>query len=191
MVTLTSLDDQFQITIKEGQSLLLGRLNKCDIVLSDGSISSQHAHLKLQNNHLCIVDIGSTNGSRLNYSPFSGPVYVLNGDTLEFGNVSFVVDGPELISPPDEPPFSKVFTSLEPIDASQKLEDTMINLDLDEEALRESESSPAHAFAGDPQDSEDEFAQVNPERYAFVTALLLLLVGGAMLIFHIWHNPSL
>ncbi|MEX2607137.1 MAG: FHA domain-containing protein [Kiritimatiellia bacterium] len=189
MVTLTSLDDQIQITIKEGQNLLLGRLKKCDVVLSDTSISSQHARLKLQDNQLCVVDMGSTNGTRLNYALISEPGYVLDGDTLEFGNVSFVVDGPELISPQDQDPFSKVFTSLEPIEASQKLEDTMINLDLDEEALRESAS--ARPAGGDPNEPEDEFVQVNPERCAFRTALLLLLIGGGLIICHIWQNPPL
>lgn len=189
MVTLTSLDDQIQFTIKEGQNLLLGRLNKCDIVLSDASISSQHARLKLQDHQLCIVDMESTNGTRVNYSHLSGPGYVLNGDTLEFGNVTFVVDGPELTSPADGDPFSKVLTSLEPIDASQKLEDTMRNLDLDEEALEE--SAPSYSAGGDPRDSTDEIVQVNPERYAFLTALLLLLIGGGMLIYHIWRNPPL
>ncbi|MDA3872737.1 MAG: FHA domain-containing protein [Kiritimatiellae bacterium] len=189
MVTLTSLDDQIQITIKEGQNLLLGRLNKCDVNLSDTSISSQHARLKLHDNQLCVVDMGSTNGTRLNYTLLSEPGYLLNGDTIEFGNMSFVVDGPELVSPQEEEPFSKVFTSLEPIDASQKLADTMVNLDLDEETLRNTDSF--RSSGGNQQESKDEFVQVNPQRYAFVTALLLLLIGGGMLIYHMWRNPPL
>jgi pSer/pThr/pTyr-binding forkhead associated (FHA) protein len=189
MVTLTSLDDQIQITIKEGQNLLLGRLSKCDVVLTDTSISSQHARLQLKNNQLRIADMGSTNGTRLNYSLLSEPDFVLDGDTLEFGNVTFVVDGPKLSSPREDESFPKVVTTLEPIDPSQKLEDTMVNLDLHEEDLEQTD--PAYHTHDDPQAPEDEVIYVNPERYAFVSALLLLLLGTGMLLIHIWKNPPL
>ncbi len=187
MVILKTLNDQIQIQIQEGQNLLLGRLLKCDIALEDASISSQHARLKLKDGHLRVVDMDSTNGTRLNYQLVTHPVYLQDGDTIEFGNVTFVVDGPSLSSPEEPNPSAQTMTSLEPIDASQKLEDTMLSsLELSEEELAEAnrvDTSKNHI----PESMEVDHHQ--PVRLAFALALLIILISGILLLLHLWNTP--
>lgn len=187
MVTLKSLDDQILIEISEGQNLLLGRLMKCDVVLEDSSISSQHARLKLQDNLLRVTDVGSTNGTRLNYSLLSAPAYLQDGDTIEFGNVTFVVDGPQLTVPQARDLAAQTLTSLELIEASQKLEDTMIAMDLSQEELEaasRAEPSPVETASSltDPQHDQ-------PVLWAFLLALVLIATGGFLLLVYLWPLP--
>ncbi|MGA0332671.1 MAG: FHA domain-containing protein, partial [Kiritimatiellia bacterium] len=178
---------QIQIQIDEGEDLLLGRLQKCDVILEDGSISSQHARLKLLNHQLRVIDLDSTNGTRLNYSLLTEPAYLLDGDTLEFGNMTFVVDGPGLTVPAELDLSAQTLTSLEPLEASQKLEDTMINMDLSLEELdAEDSASLPELFPSAPVEEPDHHL---PVRLAFVLALLLLLVSGTILLLTLWKTP--
>jgi pSer/pThr/pTyr-binding forkhead associated (FHA) protein len=181
MVILKSLNEQIQIEIEEGQDLILGRLAKCDLVIDDSSISSQHARLSYSNNLLRVEDLKSTNGSRLNYSLVSAPIHLQDGDTIEFGNLTFVVDGPELEAPHPYGSASPALTSLEPIEASQRLDDTMIALDISDEDLREPSPAPK---------KEDPNANPHlPVQLAFFLALLLILLGGGLLIMNVWNLP--
>ncbi|WFB36225.1 FHA domain-containing protein [Kiritimatiellota bacterium B12222] len=182
MVILKSLDEQIQIQIEEGQNLLLGRLSMCDIHLDDPSISSQHARLKYNNHQLRVVDMDSTNGTRLNYGLLTAPAYLMDGDTIEFGNVTFTVDGPQLESAPYQDPSAQTMTSLEPIDASEFISDTMIAPELSNEVLEEAEQALAK--------EEEHYANAEhnlPVHVAFALALLLLLISGYFLISELWQ----
>lgn len=186
MVILKSINGQIEITIQEGQNLLLGRLLKCDIALEDPSISSQHARLKLNEDHLRVVDMGSTNGTRLNYQLLTEPAYLQDGDTIEFGNVTFVVDGPGLSAPAEPNPSAQTLGSLEPIEASQNIEDTMLNLELSSRELDEANQNPAapeSVLVTETADPEQ------PMRLAFYLALLLILVSGILILAHLWNLP--
>lgn len=186
MVTLKSLNEQIEIQIQEGQNLLLGRLLKCDIALEDPSISSQHARLKLKDGQLRVVDMGSTNGTRLNYSLLTTPAYLQDGDTVEFGNLTFVVDGPQLTVPEEFNLSAQTLTSLEPVDSSQKLEDTMLSLELSEEEMAEADRTDTEN--PDPQ----EFSGTDPRKplqFAFLLALMLILFSGLLILLHLWNTP--
>lgn len=187
MVTLKSLNEQIIIQVAEGQNLLLGRLLKCDVALEDPSISSQHARLSLKDNQLRVVDMGSTNGTRLNYSLLSEPAYLQDGDTIEFGNLTFVVDGPELTAPAEINLSAHTLTSLEPIDASQRLEDTMLNLELSQEEMEDAKEF-SHAEEVDTTD-EAVLDHDKPVRWAFHLALLLIAVAGIFLLLVLWKIP--
>jgi len=183
MVILKSLNEKIQIKIEEGQNLLLGRLAKCDLVIEDTSISSQHARLSLSNNLLRVEDLESTNGTRLNYSVVSAPIHLQDGDTIEFGNVTFVVDGPSLEAPNPFGYTSPALTSLEPVDAFQRLEDTMLTPDITEDDLREGTKASALEKEGTDGDHTQAL------QVAFLLALLLLLLGGALLLMNLWNLP--
>lgn len=138
-VYLRSLDDQLQFQIQEGQTLLLGRLDQCDLVLEDGSVSSQHARLNLSEGVLVLADLGSTNGTRVNYSVLVEPMALMDGDTVEFGNVSFIVDGPGLRTERKAVTDSAFINEFKPLDLSSPLEATMqlsgfTDQDLEDEA---------------------------------------------------------
>jgi hypothetical protein len=47
-------------------TVTIGRLANCDVVLSDKGASRKHAQLKLRGDVWTITDLGSTNGTRLN-----------------------------------------------------------------------------------------------------------------------------
>lgn len=187
MVILKSLDEQILIEIEEGQTLLLGRLPTCDVILEDGSISSQHAKLKLGNSQLRVSDMGSTNGTRLNYSILTTPEYLQDGDTVEFGNVTFTVDGPKLEIPSDIDPSSQTMTSLEPISDSQNLEDTMRYPEISDEDLID--PLPAPEESETEQEPKENMNHHLPVHLAFYIGFGLVLLGGLLLIARLWNTP--
>ena len=44
----------------------IGRLPDCDIVLSDGNVSRRHAEVRRRDDAIVVVDLGSTNGTKVN-----------------------------------------------------------------------------------------------------------------------------
>lgn len=193
MVTLRSLDDQTQFHIKEGESLILGRMPKCDLVLEDPSVSSQHARLRQKDNRLRVVDMGSTNGTRVNYAMLNGAGHLQDGDTVEFGNVSFVVDGPGLLAPPEEENPMRSTMDLDPLRASQEIEDTMLNIpmpsgeDLDAElSVSQGEGGPGEEFGGDADRQLHDEPVEESGHPSFLTALGLILLAGLALVAYLW-----
>lgn len=186
MALLRSLDDQIRISIEENQNLLVGRIPECDVILEDGSVSSQHARLKLQNHVLVLNDLDSTNGTRVNYALVQGPTLILDGDTIEFGNVTFTVDAPELCSPGDMDIDPKAMTSLEPIDASQAMDNTMRISGLEE--IDPEEERP---FLPPEENSSASPSRTpwDPVKSAFAAAILLILLAGALLLSSIAKLP--
>jgi len=73
------------------QMLTIGRASACDLMLPDLSVSRHHAELRRQDDEWLLVDLGSTNGTRLNGWRISGPVAVRAGDRVAFGSVSFCI----------------------------------------------------------------------------------------------------
>lgn len=208
-VYLRSLDDQTQLPIEEGENLLLGRMDPCDIVVNDGSVSSRHARLSLSDGVLVVSDLDSTNGTRVNYSLLAEPMALMDGDTVEFGNVSFLVDGPGLRAEREQVtghvvrPSAPVFELPESSDATMQLaavsdedllEDTPVVL-TDLEAVVAVGEVPREAL--DPETEPDpetvaarEFAAVQQGR-VLVTGLLFLCFIG-LLGLYLWrHLPEL
>ncbi|QDG54439.1 FHA domain-containing protein [Persicimonas caeni] len=68
----------------------IGRTDDNFILLSDQSISRQHAKIVRDADHYTLVDLGSSNGTRLNGSSVSGSKRLKPGDVVEFGDVEFV-----------------------------------------------------------------------------------------------------
>lgn len=50
----------------EKKESLVGRLEDCDIILPDASLSSHHCKIIKEANRIRVVDLGSTNGTRIN-----------------------------------------------------------------------------------------------------------------------------
>ncbi len=198
MVYLRSLDDQTQIPVKEGDNLLLGRHPICDIEIDDTSVSSQHARLQLVDNHLRIVDMDSTNGTRINYTPLSGNDFLLDGDTVEFGNVTFTVDGPRLEKPAVQELAPEEENQFQRLESSQALDATMMNIVVptDEELAALDDTIPAgHPLpeATQPTDVAREIEQIekeeaelaalgNPLLYSSLLSLLLLLLASLLIL---------
>jgi pSer/pThr/pTyr-binding forkhead associated (FHA) protein len=48
------------------EPLSIGRLPECDVVLADKNVSRRHAEVRRQDGNIIVVDLGSTNGTRVN-----------------------------------------------------------------------------------------------------------------------------
>jgi pSer/pThr/pTyr-binding forkhead associated (FHA) protein len=69
---------------------LIGRLEDCDVILPDGSVSSHHCTLILEQNCILVRDLGSTNGTYVNEKLVTEGVLQL-GDQLHVGGVAMQI----------------------------------------------------------------------------------------------------
>lgn len=70
------------------ERVTLGRGAEVDVVLQDASVSSAHAALELSERGFRLVDLGSTNGVRVNGCK-AAVAELKHGDRLELGSVVF------------------------------------------------------------------------------------------------------
>ena len=73
---------------------VLGRSRECDIVLDDANVSRRHAEIRPSGASWIIVDLGSTNGVKVDGRRIHGPQSLKSGDTIELGasRIVFEVD---------------------------------------------------------------------------------------------------
>jgi len=69
--------------------VVLGRLPDCDITLNDTNVSRRHAEIRSVGDGFVLVDLGSTNGSKVNGVRVSERE-LLDGDELSFGNIRLI-----------------------------------------------------------------------------------------------------
>lgn len=67
------------------RSVSIGRLPECDITLADANVSRHHAEVRPHGDGFALVDLGSTNGSKVNGVRVSQRE-LRDGDELTFGN---------------------------------------------------------------------------------------------------------
>ncbi|MGF1677575.1 MAG: FHA domain-containing protein [Candidatus Methylacidiphilales bacterium] len=70
----------------EKNESLIGRMEDCDIILPDASISSHHCKIIQESHHIRIADLGSTNGTRINGKLINDAILQV-GDELQVGAV--------------------------------------------------------------------------------------------------------
>jgi FHA domain/Domain of unknown function (DUF1707) len=73
------------------RALVIGRSPDCDLVLSHPTISRRHAQLRPRQQGWELLDLGSTNGTRVNGWPLGVPQAVHAGDVVSFGALSLAV----------------------------------------------------------------------------------------------------
>lgn len=66
--------------------ITVGRATTNDIVLSDARASRAHAQLTYSDSQWTLVDLGSSNGTRINDQPIAGPVVLQPGDAIAIGD---------------------------------------------------------------------------------------------------------
>ncbi|MBA2663937.1 MAG: FHA domain-containing protein [Bradymonadaceae bacterium] len=80
----------------------IGRTDENFILLSDASISREHAIIQRIGDDYTVVDNGSSNGTKLNKKPLRGTQPLRRGDIVQFGNLQFVfVNGDAKVDPRD------------------------------------------------------------------------------------------
>ncbi len=81
---------QGDYTLSETVSVL-GRSRRCDIVLTDPNVSRQHAEIRRQGDGFMLLDLGSTNGTRVNRRDVK-QVVLQHGDRIEFGTTELLFE---------------------------------------------------------------------------------------------------
>ncbi len=67
--------------------ILIGRGSQADLMLDDPFVSNEHARIIVRNGGTVFIDLGSTNGSRVNGETVSAPVTLFDGDVVQLGSV--------------------------------------------------------------------------------------------------------
>lgn len=65
--------------------LLIGRAEKCNLVLDDAYVSQMHARIFGKDGTLMVEDLGSTNGTYLNRARITAPAPLHRGDRIKIG----------------------------------------------------------------------------------------------------------
>ena len=86
--TLRGRQGDYQLS---GPVTVLGRSRRCDIVLTDPNVSRQHAEVRRQDDGFMLVDLGSTNGTRVNRRDVK-QVVLQHGDRIELGTTEFLFE---------------------------------------------------------------------------------------------------
>jgi pSer/pThr/pTyr-binding forkhead associated (FHA) protein len=76
-----------------GERATIGRSRECDVVLEDPNVSRRHAELRREGDGWAVVDLGSTNGVKLNRRRVEHAV-LQPGDTITLGvtDLTFELD---------------------------------------------------------------------------------------------------
>jgi len=69
----------------QGAVVGIGRLTTCEVVRADPNASRRHAEVRPDGNGWVVVDLGSTNGTRVNGLPVVGDRVLADGDVIAIG----------------------------------------------------------------------------------------------------------
>ena len=86
----STLESGARIGVRDAPAVI-GRAASSDVIVADAAVSAQHARLEWADSAWVVVDLNSTNGTRLNARAVHGPTRLRPGDTLEVGPVRFAV----------------------------------------------------------------------------------------------------
>lgn len=84
LVILTGESDTDRVRIKP-QGHVIGRSVDADIRITDPYSSEFHARVGIQDDHVVVHDLGSTNGTYVNGRRVTSPTSVSRGDTVQIG----------------------------------------------------------------------------------------------------------
>jgi pSer/pThr/pTyr-binding forkhead associated (FHA) protein len=72
-------------TFPLADELVIGRADKCNLVLDDTYVSQVHARIFARNGTYVVEDLGSTNGTYLNRERITAPAELRRGDQVKIG----------------------------------------------------------------------------------------------------------
>jgi pSer/pThr/pTyr-binding forkhead associated (FHA) protein len=70
---------------RQAKAVVIGRLPGCGFVIDDRTVSRHHAIIRREGAFWVLVDLGSTNGTRVNGDRIDGRAAIKPGDELGFG----------------------------------------------------------------------------------------------------------
>lgn len=83
-----------QVPLGEG-TFLIGRRPECALILQDGSVSGRHAELRVADARVELVDLGSTNGTRVGGQKVQ-QAQLTHGDVVMLGNIRITLNDAQL-----------------------------------------------------------------------------------------------
>lgn len=92
---LVSVDSGDEFILLNGTSYVVGRNPDCDLVITDGYPSRQHARIVVRDEQVIVEDLGSTNGTFVNKRQIDNPVQIKPGDVVKFDSAAFHLVVPE------------------------------------------------------------------------------------------------
>ena len=84
LIVLTGESDTDRVRIRP-QGHVIGRSGDADIRITDPYSSEFHARVGIQDGHVVVHDLGSTNGTYVNGRRVTSPTSVTRGDTVQIG----------------------------------------------------------------------------------------------------------
>lgn len=72
-------------TLNLGDELIIGRGERCKLILDDTYVSTVHARIFAKGDAYMLEDLGSTNGTYLNRNRVTSPVELHRGDQVKIG----------------------------------------------------------------------------------------------------------
>ena len=69
-----------------GQTVVIGRMPGCDVVLADANVSRRHAEIAPAGGGFVVRDLGSTNGTKVNALRIETERNLNGGDIVSVGN---------------------------------------------------------------------------------------------------------
>jgi hypothetical protein len=67
-------------------AVVIGRLPDCTIPVNDPNVSRRHAEVRPSATRYAVIDLGSTNGTKVNAVKIAGERYLDDGDIISVGN---------------------------------------------------------------------------------------------------------
>ena len=116
MIKLFSLEGNrlYDWTLEKGK-VTVGRSTQCDLVISDSTVSRQHAEVEVVDDSIVkLTDLGSHNGTTVNGYAISDSAELHHADIISFGRVEFKITIGE-----EEPPANGTFSVAESDDDMQ------------------------------------------------------------------------
>ena len=71
---------------------MIGRSPDADVVIASSDVSRRHAEILPEQGGWVLVDLGSTNGVRLNDRAVGVPTLLTDGDVIEIGSAELVFE---------------------------------------------------------------------------------------------------
>lgn len=84
------LDIDGQRLSLEADSIVLGRAADADVTVDDTGVSRHHLEIRREGEHWIAVDLGSTNGSRIDGHRIEGRVELVNGAVIDMGRTRMI-----------------------------------------------------------------------------------------------------
>lgn len=81
--------------------ITVGRDPACDVSLNDETVSTRHAKFSFHHGQWWVADLDSTNGTRLNKTPLTGPTVLTTGDEIQCGKacLEISIGGDAIVTP--------------------------------------------------------------------------------------------